>query len=85
MTLTIEQKAWLNTESEKIYKSFNTFKSIRAYMAVYSLENSSAYCTFGNDMSFPGTININRVVTPLMCVYNCTEDFTNQTNNFLNN
>jgi hypothetical protein len=83
MPLTTGQKSWLTQYTSDILTSFNTFKSQRAYMGVYSMPNARPYCTFSNTNNFASTLPLGRTIEPLICVYQSSLDFTTQTNTFL--
>jgi hypothetical protein len=83
MPLTTAQKSWLTQYTSDILSSFNTYKTQRAFMGVYSTPNAHPYCTFSNTNTFASTLSLGRTTQPLVCVYQSSLDFTTQTNTFL--
>lgn len=83
MTLTQQQKANLSNNLDAIQKQFTTYKTGKAYMAVYFSPINKPYLTFGQISVFPETFTMGKSPYTLYCVYNTNENFTAQSNAFL--
>lgn len=81
MSLTIEQKLYLNSNVVSIQNSFNMYCTLHNYMAVYFTE-TKPFITFKSTNTFISEISFGRKKAKLACVFNCSENFTTQFNTF---
>lgn len=83
MSLTTEQKLYLNNNTASIQNSFNTYCIQHNYMAVYFTDSvNKPFITFGSTNNFSTIITFGRRQANLACVFNCSENFTTQFNTF---
>lgn len=84
MPLTIVEKGNLTNNTASIENSFNMFRSSHNYMAVYFTNSiNKPFITFSATNVFSSSITFGRRQAALICVFNCSENYTTQFNTFL--
>lgn len=84
MSLSGEQKTWLQSKRTQISVSFDRFKNSHLYMGVYSnRRNSQPYITFSSSNTFNPTLKMAGNTYDFVCFYVCSGNFNDQTDVFL--